>query len=256
MSMLKALKAESQPGGETDSASSKADTQRGVFKRFSVALPVNKLREAAKGAGKAESRGAGLGAAKGALTEFLVIAILLAIPSKIIWDMRDSSLRYIASTKAERAATQAQIAQGRALLTKTAKYKGLLAQEAVQVPKTVEYSQVVSTITTLAEHNGVELDTVSAPSKRPSPLVAGPGAGAVYEWTVDATITGPLPQIQSYIDALQAEPRLYQVTQAQLGVAGVGTGAGAKPAVGTGAAPTFQGSIDTAILAIDVESLS
>ena len=184
------------------------------------------------------------------LTEFVVIAVLLAIPSKLIWDIRDSSLAYIANTKAERAATQAQIAQGKALLNKSTSYKTLLAQDAVKVPKTVGYSQILSTLTTLAGRSGVALDTVSAASKKPAPI-----AGAVYEWTVDATITGPLSRIQSYIDELQAEPRLYQVTQAQIAVAGVGASA-ASSHTATSTPTSFNGSIDNAVLTIGVESLS
>ena len=222
-------------GGKVDAATSGA---KRAAQRFS------------RGFGQVRSGARGSDTWRRGLTEFVVIAILLAIPSKLIWDMRDSSLAYIANTKAERAATQAQIAQGKALLQKADIYKALQAQYALKVPKTVGYSQILSTLTTLAGRSGVELDTVSAASKKPSPI-----AGAVYEWTVNATITGPLSQIQSYIDELQSEPRLYQVTQAQVAVAGVGASA-ASPHVNTSTQTSFNGSIDNAVLTIGVESLS
>jgi len=198
-------------------------------------------------------RSVGSGVGRRALTEFVVIALLLAIPSKIIWDMRSANLAYIANTHAQRAAVQEQIAQGQSLLPKLQSYKALQAQNLLKVPKGVGYSGIVSTLTTLAERTGVELVTVSAPSKRPAPI-----AGSVYQWTVNTTITGSFPAIQSYIDTLQSEPRLYQVTQVQIGVANAGSSAAAGPG-GPGAAvhaQGFSGGIDNAVLTIDVETLA
>ena len=205
-----------------------------------------------KGQSQAMQGGAvGSGAGRRALTEFVVVALLLAIPSKIIWGIRDGDLAYIANTQAHRAAVQEQISQGRSLLSKEGSYKALQAQDSLKVPKSVGYSGIVSTLTTLAGRTGVELVTVSAPSKRPAPI-----AGSVYQWTVITTITGSFPAIQSYIDALQGEPRLYQVTQAQIGVASVGaTTAGAGAGAATGHTQTFSGSIDNAVLTLDVETL-
>jgi hypothetical protein len=179
-----------------------------------------------------------------------VIALVLAIPSKIIWSMRDANLAYIANTHAQRAAVQEQLAQGKALSLKEKTYKSLGIQDALKIPMSIGYSGIVNTLTTLAGRTGVELVTVSAPSKKPAPI-----AGSVYQWTINATITGSFPAIQSYIDALQSEPRLYQVQQVQIGAASVGAGGGVSAGAATGHAQSFSGGIDNAVLAVNVETL-
>lgn len=191
------------------------------------------------------------GTGKRVLTEFVVIAFVLAIPSKIIWSIRDANLAYIANTHAQRAAVKEQVAQGKALVAKEGSYKALEAQDALKVPKAVGYSGIVNTLTTLAGRTGVQLVTVSAPSKKPAPI-----KGSVYQWTVNATITGSFPAIQSYIDSLQSEPRLYQVQQVQIGVASFGASGGVGGGAAAAHVQTFSGGIDNAVLAINVESLA
>ncbi len=194
------------------------------------------------------------GTGKRALTELMVIALLLAIPSKLIWDKRDANLAYIANTAAQRLAVQQQVAQGETLASQEASYKALELQNALKVPKTIGYSGIVSTLTALAGRMGVELVSVTAPSRRPDPI-----AGSVYQWTINVTITGSFPAIQSYIDTLQNEQRLYQVQQVQIGVASGGAGGGVASGAGPGAAAghtqTFSGGIDNAVLAINVETV-
>lgn len=174
--------------------------------------------------------------------EMVVVLAILAIPSKIILDIRTSDLQYVSNTRATRVATANTIKRGQALQKNESQYKATQSQDALMIPQSVGYSSIVSTMTTIASDAGVTLISISAPGKVMTTI-----AGSVHEWSINATVEGTYAAIQSYINMVQNQPRLYQVQQVQIAVSTVG--------VSSGGAQTLGGQNDNAVVALDMESL-